>query len=122
MLEFRILGPLEIHADGAAVELPRKKQRALLALLVLHAGEVVSTDTLIDELWEGRPPATAKDALQNYVSQLRKALGQDAIATKPPGYVLAVEPGQIDVSRFERLVADARDEGPEGRAARLREA
>jgi class 3 adenylate cyclase/DNA-binding winged helix-turn-helix (wHTH) protein len=122
MLEFRILGPLGVLADDAPVELPRKKQRALLALLVLHAGEAVSTDTLMDELWEGQPPATAKDALQNYVSQLRKALGRDAIVTQAPGYVLEAMPEQIDSARFERLVAEAREDDPEARAGKLREA
>ena len=122
MLELRILGPLEVLADGEPVALPRKKQRALLALLLLRAGEVVSTDELIEELWGGQPPATAKDALQNYVSQLRKALGPDVIVTRDPGYVLEATAEQTDLGRFERLVADARGEDAKARAAKLREA
>ncbi|HEU0303555.1 MAG TPA: BTAD domain-containing putative transcriptional regulator [Gaiellaceae bacterium] len=123
MLELRILGPLEVVVDGEPVELRRAKQRSLLALLLLSAGEVVSADRLIEELWAGAPPATAKDALQNYVSQLRKALGRDVIATRAPGYVLEVEPDQTDVGRFERLVDEARGAGDaETRAAVLREA
>ena len=122
MLEFRMLGPLEVLADGKPVSLPRK-QRALLALLVLHVGEVVSTDRLIEELWAGKPPATAKDALQNYVSQLRKVLGADVIATRDPGYLLQAQREQVDVGRFEALVADAREtEDAATRAGVLRQA
>ena len=122
MLDFRMLGPLEVLADGQPVSLPRKKQRALLALLLLRAGEVVSTDELIEELWAGKPPATAKDALQNYVSQLRKALGPEVIVTRDPGYVLEATAEQTDLGRFERLVAEARGEDANARAAKLREA
>ena len=121
MLEFRILGPLEVLADGKPVAL-RKKQRALLTLLLLRAGEVVSTDELIEELWAGRPPATARDALQNYVSQLRKALGSDVIVTRDPGYLLEATPEQTDLGRFEKLVGESRGEDAEARAAKLREA
>ena len=105
-----MLGPLEVLADGQPVSLPRKKQRALLALLLLQAGGVVSNDELIEELWAGKPPATAKDALQNYVSQLRKALGAEVIVTRDPGYVLEATAEQTDLGRFERLVAEARGE------------
>jgi DNA-binding SARP family transcriptional activator len=122
MLELRILGPLEVLVDGEPVELRRAKQRGLLALLLLSAGEVVSADRLIDELWAGNPPATAKDALQNYVSQLRKALGPEVIVTRPHGYVLEVESEQTDIGHFERLVAAARDADPHARADSLREA
>jgi DNA-binding SARP family transcriptional activator len=122
MLEFRILGPLEVLADGAPVSLPRKKQRALLALLLMRAGEAVSTDELIEELWAGKPPATARDALQNYVSQLRKALGPEVIVTRDPGYVLVATAEQTDLGRFERLVAEARGEDANARTAKLREA
>ena len=121
MLEFRILGPLEVLADGEPVAL-RKKQRALLTLLLLRAGEVVSTDELIEELWAGRPPATARDALQNYVSQLRKALGPDVLVTREPGYVLEAAPEQTDLARFEQLLGEARGGDAEKRAAKLRAA
>ncbi len=117
-----MLGPLEVLADGEPVSLPRKKQRALLALLLLRAGEAVSTDELIEELWAGKPPATAKDALQNYVSQLRKALGPEVIVTRDPGYVLEATAEQTDLGRFERLVAEARGEDANARAEKLREA
>jgi DNA-binding SARP family transcriptional activator len=94
----------------------------LLALLLLHANRVVSRDRLIDELWDGSPPETASTALQVHVSQLRKALGHDAIATQAPGYMVAVEPGALDLERFEHLVKEAQGEEPETAAERLREA
>jgi DNA-binding SARP family transcriptional activator len=121
-MDFRILGPVEV-IDGGRVPLPRPKQRALLAYLLLHAGEVVSTDRLLDALWGERPPPTATDALQNYVSQLRKALGAAVIVTRPPGYLLNAAPEQIDLGRFRRLTVEARaaDDNLE-RAEKLRAA
>ena len=110
-MEVRILGPLEVRDDAREVPVPAAKQRALLAILALHRGEVVSVERLIDELWGERPPATAAATIQVYVSQLRKALGRpELIVTRAPGYVLARDAGDIDVARFEEL-ADA------GRAA-----
>jgi DNA-binding SARP family transcriptional activator len=73
-VEFRILGPLEVLDDGRPVALPGGRGRALLALLILHAGEVVSADRLIDELWGENPRPTATTALQGLVSNLRKRL------------------------------------------------
>ena len=103
-----MLGPLEVRRDGQSVELRGAKRRALLALLILHANEVVRTDRLVDELWGEHPPANAPAALQNHVSRLRKALGVDVLVTKPWGYVLRAEPDTIDLQRFETLVAEAR--------------
>ena len=74
-MEFRILGPLELYSDGQLVDLGGAKQRALLAVLLLHANRVVSQDSLIESLWESDPPASAQKALQMYVSGLRKLLG-----------------------------------------------
>ena len=91
LVEVRLLGPLEAGVDGRPVELRRKKQRALLALLALRAGEVVSTSRLVDELWGETPPKAAVGSLQNLVSELRKALGAEALITRAPGYVLDVE-------------------------------
>ena len=123
VLEFRILGPLEVVANGdGVVPIAAQKQRALLALLLLHANEVVSTDRLVDGLWGSSPPKTATTSLQNTVSQLRKLLGADVLETKPPGYVLRVGDDQFDLSRFERLVAAARGADPGRRAALLRDA
>ena len=125
-LEFRVLGPLEALRDGAPVELPRPKQRALLAMLLLNAGQIVSTDRLIDAVWGREPPRTALPALQGLVADLRKALGEEAIVTRAPGYVLELGSGRLDLGRFERLVEDgarARAAGnPERGAALLREA
>src|SRR5215213_5393231 len=103
-MEFRILGPLEVWDAGGEVSLAGRKPRALLALLLLHANEVVSADRLIDELWGEDPPERAAAALRVNVSRLRKALPQDVLTTRSPGYVLRVEPDQLDLHRFERLV------------------
>jgi DNA-binding SARP family transcriptional activator len=91
-MDFRILGPFQAVVDGRVVALDAAKPRALLAILLLRAGEPVSRDRLIEDLWDGRPPATAAKVLQTYVSQLRKALGNQVIVTRPAGYELVVEP------------------------------
>jgi DNA-binding SARP family transcriptional activator len=120
-MEFRILGPLEVEEAGQLLPLGGTKQRALLALLLLRANEVVSRDRLIDELWGGSPPDSGKTALQVHVSQLRKALGRDLILTQPPGYLIRVSDGELDLHRFEQLVAAARAEEPVQAARLLRE-
>jgi DNA-binding SARP family transcriptional activator len=108
-VEFRILGPIEVVGDdGRPIALPARKIRALLALLLLEANRTISTDRLVDELYEERPPATATKTVQVYVSQLRKALGADRIDTRGNGYALRVEAGEVDVDRFQQLVADGR--------------
>jgi DNA-binding SARP family transcriptional activator len=107
-VEFRILGPLELVENGRQLELAGSRQRKLLAVLLVHAGEVVSTDRLIDGLWGERPPASAGKVLQNAVSQLRRSLGDDLIVTRAPGYALHVEPEAIDAHRFEALLEDGR--------------
>jgi DNA-binding SARP family transcriptional activator/ABC-type branched-subunit amino acid transport system substrate-binding protein/streptogramin lyase len=125
-VDFRILGPLEVFEGGRGVVLGGGKQRALLAVLVLHRNEIVSSDRLIDMLWSGRPPATAAKIVQLYVSQLRKVLGSEILVTQAPGYVLRLEAGQLDADRFKALLAEARralaDTAPEQAAALLREA
>ncbi len=116
-MEFRILGPLQVVDGAREVLLGSPKERALLGVLLLHAGEVVSRDRLIDELWGGAPPPTAAKALNVYVSQLRKTLastGEIAIVTRAPGYALEVEPERVDAARFERLVMEARQRGAAG--------
>jgi DNA-binding SARP family transcriptional activator len=122
VLEFRILGPLGVIADGRPLPLGGQKQRAALALMLLHAGETVSSDRLIDALWGERPPRTALTSLQNFISQLRKLLGNELIATSSLGYTLRLEPGCLDADRFRWLVTEAWEAGPEQRAALLREA
>ena len=121
-MDFRVLGPLEAVADGRVVALKAAKPRALLAILLLHAGEPVTSDRLIDDLWAGSPPATAGKVLQTYVSQLRKALGDDVIVTGPGGYELRVEPDGLDLHRFETLTTKARGAEPHTAAQSLREA
>src|SRR5690348_2927428 len=111
--EFRLLGPLEVRGADGPIQLGGPKQRALLALLLVDAGRTVSTDRLIDALWGEQPPRTAATSLQNFVSQLRKQLGPDVLVTKPPGYLLRVDPQQLDVNRAEALLAGARDAPPE---------
>jgi DNA-binding SARP family transcriptional activator len=121
-IEFRILGPLEVVRDGGALQLGGTRQRALLALLLLYANEVVSSDALVDRIWGERAPATAGKALQVYVSRLRKQLGRDALATRPPGYAIQVEPGELDLHVFEQLVSEAGSAEPEHASELLREA
>src|SRR5262245_8929230 len=120
-MEFRILGPLEVREGDPILGLGGAKPRALLALLLLHANEVVSRDRLIDELWGASPPETAATALQVHVSQLRKTLGRDVILTQPPGYLIRVSDGELDLHRFEQLVAAARAEELAEAARLLRE-
>lgn len=122
MIEFRILGPLEAVTDGRSLPLGGVKQRAVLALLLLDAGRVVPTERLIDALWSGEPPATAAASLQNFVSHLRKTLGPETIETRPPGYVIRVGAGQLDLARVRRLVDEARASDPPRRARLLGEA
>ena len=122
VVEFRILGPVEVIDRDKALALGGQKQRAVLAALLIDAGRVVSTDYLVDALWGEQPPKTAATSLQNFVSQLRKALGPEVLVTKPPGYQLRLEPGQLDLDRFTRLVEEARGAGAEERSATLRKA
>jgi DNA-binding SARP family transcriptional activator len=122
-LEFRVLGPLEVCSAGESLALGGPKQRALLALLLLRANEVVSIDTLVEDLWdEERLPRTAPAYVQNCVSRLRKLFGAGRLETRPPGYVLHVDPEAIDARRFERLVREARLLPVQERAASLRDA
>jgi DNA-binding SARP family transcriptional activator len=118
-MDFRLLGPLEVSRGGDLLELGGPKQRALLTLLLLDAGRAVSTDRLIDALWGEQPPRTAATSLQNFVSQLRKLLGPDVLVTKPPGYLLRVEPAQLDVNRAEKLRDEAKAGSASERAAKL---
>ena len=111
-MQLQILGSLEARADGLAADLGPPKQRALLAILAMHVGEIVPTDRLIDLLWGERPPRTAAHSVQIYVSELRRTLEPLArgpvIATRPPGYQLDAGAATVDAREFERLVEDAR--------------
>jgi len=120
-MEYRILGPLEVALDGASFAAKGRKPRALLALLLLHRNETVPAERLIDDLWGEKPPATAANTLQVYVSQLRK-LGEDRIVRDGLGYRLHVEPNELDAERFERLAAEgaaALEQQSYGEAAEL---
>ncbi|HXZ56412.1 MAG TPA: AfsR/SARP family transcriptional regulator [Gaiellaceae bacterium] len=121
-MEFRVLGPLEVWQDGRPVQISAPRQRSLLVLLLLHANQVVARDDLIERLWDGAAPKTARAVLQNAVSGLRRTLGADVLETVPPGYRLNVEVENLDSLRFVELVDEARDAEPDVRAKRLRDA
>jgi YVTN family beta-propeller protein len=108
-MEFRLLGRLEVRERGREIPLGGRKQQSLLAVLLLHAGEVVPTERLIDALWGERPPRSAPNSVHIYVSQLRRALGDGRLVTRGRGYALELEPGQFDIERFECLLARGRE-------------
>jgi class 3 adenylate cyclase/DNA-binding winged helix-turn-helix (wHTH) protein len=117
-MDFRILGPLEALDGRQRVALGGSKRRAVLALLLVHANETLTTDRMIDELWGEHPPTAAAKTLQVHISRLRKALGgesADVVVTREHGYQLQLDPERLDAHRFERLVADARAELDAGR-------
>jgi DNA-binding SARP family transcriptional activator len=108
VLRFQILGPLEVVERDAPLSLGGAKQRAVLAILLLHRGQAISSERLINELWGERPPATAAKTLQGYVFHLRRALGDGLLHTRRAGYELELAPGQLDADEFERLAAEGR--------------
>jgi DNA-binding SARP family transcriptional activator/class 3 adenylate cyclase len=125
-LDIRILGPLEIQTGGVRLTYGGEKRGALLALLLLNANRVVSTDKIIDELWGNEPPGSGAKAVQVRVSQLRKSFADagidELIATRAPGYVVELGPDELDLHRFERLVSESDDafaDADPGRAAAL---
>lgn len=108
-MDVRVLGPLEVVADGASVRLRAPKQRRLLAALVVAQGTPLSTDALVDAVWGDSPPPSARKLLQVYTSQLRKVLGEDArIVSGPTGYALELAAEALDAARFEQLVREGR--------------
>lgn len=107
-VEYRILGPLEVVVGGRSVSLGGRVQRTVLGVLLLHANEPISLERLVDVVWGATPPPSAAHAVSEYVSRLRKQLGAEAIGRTPGGYVLRVEPGSLDLERFEELVRQAR--------------
>src|SRR5262249_24573135 len=117
-IEFRILGPLEMRANGRALPLGSRRQRAVLAVLLAYANETLSRERLIEELWADAPPASVDSAVHVSLSRLRRLLetagAGGALVREPHGYRLAVEPGPLDASRFQSLAA----EGSRARAAR----
>ena len=120
--EFRILGSLEVREDERLLELGGGKQRAVLAVLLLSRGETVSTDRLIDALWGESPPPRAAKTLQAYVSRLRRAVDPERLVRDRHGYRLVIEPGELDLDRFERLVGQGREFLARGEAQQAEEA
>ena len=119
--EVRLLGPVELgRRDGSAATVGSGLERTLLAALAVNAGLVVSTDVLIEALWESSPPATARHALQVHVSSLRHRLGvwPSPLEARPSGYLLKLDPGQLDTERFESLAATGRAELASNQAVR----
>ena len=121
-MEFRLLGPLEAVEHDRPLALGGRKQRSLLAVLLLNANDVVSTERLVDELWGESPPATVAKSIQVYVSRLRKEIGPDRLVTREPGYLLRVDPPELDTECFERLISEARTADPQVAGVKLREA
>ena len=118
LVEYRILGPLEVVDEGEPVALGRLKERLVLAVLLLHANEFVSRERLIDELWGESPPPTARKAVNVYVSQLRKALarnGVDPITTADGGYRFEIDSQELDAARMQQLLASARERTAAGK-------
>ncbi|MDX6567478.1 MAG: hypothetical protein QOH15_56, partial [Gaiellales bacterium] len=125
-VEYTVLGPLAVWHDGRRVPLGSRKQRAVLAILMLRANEVVTPDALIDELWGGQAPASAAHTLQVYVSRLRAALRasgapDDVLVTRSSGYMLRIGFGELDLDRFDRLAAEGRRALEAGSAERAAE-
>jgi DNA-binding SARP family transcriptional activator len=117
-VDFRILGPLEVRDADRVLPIGAGKQRALLALLLVNANRTVASERIVDELWGEQVPESASKMVQVYVSQLRKVLPGEVLRTRPPGYVVELEPDQLDLHRFERLVAAGRDQLAQGTAER----
>jgi DNA-binding SARP family transcriptional activator len=117
VIDFGILGTLEVRRDDRALALGGVRERSLLALLLLNANELVPTDRLVEEFWGEDLPKTAVKTVQVYVSRLRKVLGAETIVTRSPGYLLRVDPERIDAQRFERLAGAGREALATGDAA-----
>jgi DNA-binding SARP family transcriptional activator len=120
MIEFRVLGPLEVERDGTVVALRGRRQRSVLAILLLHAGSVVSLERLADDLYAGETPSSAVTQVHRQISALRRLLPAARLETTPPGYVLRLEPQQLDLKRFERLAEEGVERLEQGDAARAR--
>ena len=131
LMQFRVLGPLEVVAGERRARLVSERRRAILAVLLAVRGEAVSIDRLVDAVWGSDPPPSAQRSLRSHISRLRGELAvvdsaaTDALVTEPDGYRLALSDGELDAARFERLVAEARDSmevDPAAAVDRFREA
>jgi len=107
-MRFKVLGPLGVSRDDAPIQLGGPKQRAVLAHLIVRVNELVPTDVLVDRVWGEEPPEAARGTLHSYISHLRKALGPERIEGRAPGYVLHVAEDELDATRFEQLLDEAR--------------
>src|SRR6266536_3851084 len=116
-MDFRILGPLEVRDGDREVRLRAGKERALLALLLVNANRTLAIDRIVDDLWGEDVPESAQKMVQIHVSKLRRVLPPGMLHTRPPGYSLQLAPDDIDLHRFETLVASSRTELEAGRAA-----
>jgi ABC-type transport system substrate-binding protein/DNA-binding SARP family transcriptional activator len=121
-VRFSILGPIEVHGDDGPLPLGGPRQRAVLGALLLRPNAVVSRDELIAAAWDERPPTSVQQSLDTYVSRLRRLLGSDRLERRSPGYVIHVADGELDLQRFESLVARARDAEPATATGLLSEA
>ena len=108
-MEFRLLGPLEARDGDRELSLRGGKERALLALLLLHANRTLALERIVDDLWGDDVPETAQKMVQVYVSHLRKLLPAGTLQTRPPGYALVLEPEQLDLNRFVTALTEARE-------------
>src|SRR5690606_39247130 len=100
MVEFRVLGTLEVLRGGEPLPVPSRRQRALIARLLLGGGAMVPADALVDAVWGAEPPRDARHALHAQISRLRTLLGAEVLVTRPPGYLLATGPHAVDADRF----------------------
>jgi predicted ATPase/DNA-binding SARP family transcriptional activator len=122
-VQIGMLGPFEVRTDdGVVADVPGARLRALLIALALEPGQVVPKATLVDWIWDERPPSETANALQRLVSRLRKALPEGLVEGQTDGYRLTVEPDAVDAVRFERLVGQARNDEDPRRVRLLREA
>lgn len=122
MLDFRILGTLEVWEDGDRLDLGDERQQAFLAILLLEPGRVVSLERLVRAVWGSCPPSRAVRWLHSYGSQLQETLGTEVLEARPTGYRVQVRPGQLDVDRFRVLLEAADRASPIERIQKLRQA
>ncbi|MGW8778708.1 BTAD domain-containing putative transcriptional regulator [Streptomyces sp. NPDC055796] len=122
-LQFDVFGPLTVRRNGELLEIPRAKHRVVLAALLLHAPRTLTAEELIQQLWGGEPPLTARKTLQGYIARLRKLLGADAVVSRASGYAIAIGAERLDLDRFNTFLQKAElTEEPAERARLFRSA
>jgi DNA-binding SARP family transcriptional activator len=123
VLDFRILGPLEVTEDGESLDLGCERQRAFLAVLLLEPGRVVTSERLMEMLWQGRNrPVTAAESVRRCAIELQEILGPEILEARPEGYRVQLRPGQLDVDRFRVLIESAERGSLSARSEKLRHA